>query len=149
MADEQNYNATQAQLDFVKSVGLQRNQLSGFARPVYYFLADEVVTLPKSDLNTNHHNIEETLTRQKADQDQISVYPNPLVDEQITLNWKNEEDTASGVIEIQDFAGRVIKSVSIINGQNVIDITGTPKGILLLSLKVKGKILQSLKLTNI
>ena len=150
MADTENYQATQIQLDYVKTVGLERNQLSGFARTVYYLLSNEVIKLPKASHGEIHSNQAPIVNRKdRTSRDVISVYPNPLIDEQISLQWNTGDTDTKGVIIIRNFSGKKVKSVNIKNGENVIDIQGSPKGLLLLSLEVDGKLVQTMKVTNI
>lgn len=150
MADTENYQATQTQLDYVKAVGLERNQLSGFARTVYYLLSNEVIKLPKASHGKVHNPQVEVVKRTDlTSQGTLSVYPNPTVDEQVSLNWNIEDINAKGVVVISDFSGKKIKSVAITNGENVISVIGAPKGLLLLSLEVDGRIIETIKVTNI
>lgn len=54
----------------------------------------------------------------------INLYPNPIADESVNINYNSDSNEASGYLTISDMTGKVIftKNLNLITGNNVINI---------------------------
>lgn len=116
--------------------------------PLFQTVTDTLYTNEGKDKRVIHFSLyrKQLITGIENDSERYSlqVYPNPTKGRIFIEN----RETASSVVEIYDFAGKLQKSVHLKNGHNEISIEHLPSGTYMLK-HISGKLCDSIKLIKL
>jgi hypothetical protein len=98
-----------------------------------------IIVLPEEELPAEHFNMDEKETEQQAQASPVDVFPNPIENNEVTLNFTKEETSGEAIISIKNFLGEEIFSTKTNEEALKIDITLWEKGIYLCTINVNEK----------
>jgi len=119
------------------------------ARNLYHIYINDSIEFDDSTICASSSRIGDVITVPKnQNNEKIKIYPNPT-DNFVTLECVNTSGECENIIlEIFDFAGRLVMSKSIfdINGTKLIDVTILEPGVYIMKVKSKSNVMAFHKL---
>jgi hypothetical protein len=98
-----------------------------------------IIVLPEEELPVEHFNMDEKETEQQAQTSPVDVFPNPIENNEVTLNFTKEETSGEAIISIKNFLGEEIFNTKTNEEALKIDISLWEKGIYLCTITVNEK----------
>lgn len=116
-------NATRETL---RAKTMAANELSGYARSIYYALTGERLRVQLSHTN---HSEPRTSNYNSLQEGKISSYPNPVTGNEHIVDINTNVYDQKYVINVKDVMGRIMKSENGGHGENVLDMADVTNGI--------------------
>lgn len=116
-------NATRETL---RAKAMAANELSGYARSIYYALTGERLRVQLSHTN---HSEPRTSNYNSLQEGKISSYPNPVTGNEHIVDINTNVYDQKYVINVKDVMGRIMKSENGGHGENVLDMADVTNGI--------------------
>jgi len=110
----------------LKAKAMAANELSGYARSIYYALTGERLRIP---LSHTIHTEPRTSNFTNFSAGTIASYPNPVTGDEHIVDINTKVHDQKYVISVRDIMGRVLKTVNGVQGNNILDMTDISNGI--------------------
>lgn len=129
--DGPNYILSAKDREILENIGIAQNELSGYARSIYYQLTGSRIhiTIPHLEIN------KEKLAAQKNTKFyDISIYPNPAESDIINISLPYNYGDSNPELRLNDITGKSVLRKFAVAGENQIDISELSSGIYIISI---------------
>lgn len=110
----------------LKAKAMATNELSGYARSIYYALTGERLRIPLSHTIQTEPRTSNFINFSAGT---IASYPNPVTGDEHIVEINTKVYDQKYVISVRDIMGRVLKTVNGGQGDNILDMTDISNGI--------------------
>jgi hypothetical protein len=120
------------------------NPTSGYARSIYHKLTGERIYLDHQYEDRSRN----AKTNTAAVKEEISIFPNPTMDEYITVSLDVKESTTGYSANLYNMVGEIIEIKVLNSGNNIIDL-GDNSNILFVIIYKDGEVVKTEKLLRL